>query len=104
VCWFVFVLFGRVSWYIQVLVVVGCFYVRLGLEWGLCFVQGGLVVGWVQNIQVDWWYLQNLHGVVGYVQFGQESVGYLQSWWCRGHATFKRGWGQHRSDIGLWVR
>ena len=84
--------------------VVGFFYVQLGLEWGLCFVQGVVVVvGWIQRRQVEWWYLQNLHGVVGYVQFGQESVGYLQSWWCRGHATFKRGWGQHRSDIGLWV-
>jgi hypothetical protein len=42
------------------LVVVSCVLVQLGLEWGLCFVQGVVVVvGWIQNRQVEWWYLQN---------------------------------------------
>ena len=46
----------------------GCF-VQFVYHWVLWYVQGWVVVGYLQYVLLELWYLQGLQGVVGVAQY-----------------------------------
>ena len=48
------------------------FFVQFVCHWVLWYAQGWMVVGYLQYVQFDLWYLQRLQGVVRVVQYEQE--------------------------------
>ena len=53
------------------------YFVQFVYHWVLWYVQGWVMVDYLQYVYLELWYLQRLQGVVGVVQYEQAGVSWL---------------------------